>query len=177
MSDNIKPTEIEKKFTIKFLPPEIEDCEYADIEQGYLNRTPVVRVRRWNDDFILTYKAKLDKGEGTIVNLEQEFPLTKESFEHLLVKCDGKIIKKRRYIIPLDDKFKGSFAGTGKQLKAELDVFKGDFEGLVFTEVEFESVEEAESFVKPAWFDEDVTDDFHYSNGYLSSADCQDSCQ
>ena len=33
------------------------------------------------------------------------------------------------------------------------------------------SIEEAESFTPPAWFKEDVTNDRHYSNSYLSSVD------
>ena len=150
--------EIEKKFTVKYLPEGLENYKYADIEQGYLLRGPVVRVRRLNDKYILTYKQKQhEKGSSTIVNIEEEFPLNKEGFYHLLEKCDGNIIKKRRHYIPLDG-----------GLTAELDIFDSMFKGLVFAEVEFESVEQAESFVPPAWFDKDVTGDKRYSNGHLS---------
>ena len=150
--------EIEKKFTVKRMPENLDDCKYADIEQGYLLRGPVVRVRRWNDDYILTYKQKTQKPDsGTIVNIEEEFPLNKEGFYHLLEKCDGNIIKKRRYLVPLND-----------GLIAELDVFDGYLKGLVFAEVEFKSVEQAESFILPDWFDKDVTKDKRYSNGHLS---------
>ncbi len=150
--------EIERKFTIKYLPDNLESYEYADIEQGYLLRGPVVRVRRWNDRYILTYKQKQKRSAGEpIINIEEEFPLDRDGFYHLLAKCDGNVIEKRRYIIPLDG-----------GLKAELDVFKGRLEGLVFAEVEFPSVEKAAEFVAPSWFDKDVTDDKHYSNGYLS---------
>jgi len=151
--------EIERKFTIKKLPEDLDSYAYADIEQGYLCRNPVVRVRRFNDDYILTYKNKQErKGSDPLINIEEEFPLTKEGYEHLLEKADGNVITKRRYMIPLEN-----------GLKIELDIFHGKFEGLYFAEVEFRSVEEANSFVAPDWFDEDVTDDYHYSNGYMSS--------
>ena len=150
--------EIEKKFTVKRMPDGLGSYEYADIEQGYLLRGPVVRVRRWNNDYILTYKQKTrESGSKTIVNLKEEFPLNKEGFYHLLEKCDGNVIKKRRYLIPLYD-----------GLTAELDVFDGNLKGLVFAEVEFKSVAQAEAFVLPEWFDKDVTEDKRYSNGYLS---------
>lgn len=160
--------EIERKFTIKSLPDNLEQYEYADIVQGYLLRKPVVRVRKWNDEYILTYKSKRDKGDGPIVNIEEEFPLNEKGFYHLLEKCDGNTIVKRRYLIPLDDRYKGKLAGTGKQLICELDVFSGCLEGLMFVEVEFGSKEEAEAFIMPEWFDEDVTHDKNYSNGYLT---------
>ena len=150
--------EIENKFTVKRMPDGLGSYEYADIEQGYLLRGPVVRVRRWNNDYILTYKQKTrESGSKTIVNIEEEFPLNKEGFYHLLEKCDGNVIKKRRYLIPLYD-----------GLTAELDVFDGNLKGLVFAEVEFKSVAQAEAFVLPEWFDKDVTEDKRYSNGYLS---------
>ncbi|MGN0164666.1 MAG: adenylate cyclase [Lachnospiraceae bacterium] len=160
--------EIEKKFTIKKIPENLEQYEYADMIQGYLLRKPVVRVRKKNDEYILTYKSKLDDGSGPIVNIEEEFPLTDEGFYHLLKKCDGNIIVKRRYFIPLEEKYKGCYAESGKPLVCELDVFDDYLKGLVFAEVEFSSEEEAEAFVMPDWFDTDVTHDKHYSNGYLS---------
>ena len=151
--------EIERKFTIKHLPENLEQYESAEIEQGYLCRAPVVRVRRYGDDYILTYKNRVaSSADGPIVNIEEEFPLTEESYRHLLEKADGNVISKRRYRIPLYD-----------GLVAELDVFRGKFSGLVFAEVEFKDVEQSQSFIKPDWFDEDVTADYHYSNGYMSS--------
>lgn len=160
--------EIERKFTVKKLPENPEQYAYADIIQGYLLRKPVVRVRKRNDEYILTYKSKLDDGSGPIVNIEEEFPLNEAGFYHLLEKCDGNIIRKRRYLIPLEERFKGEFAGKGKPLICELDVFGGYLDGLFFAEVEFESEEEAKAFILPEWFSEDVTHDKRYSNGYLS---------
>ena len=38
----------------------------------------------------------------------------------------------------------------------------------MFAEVEFESVEDAMSFMKPEWFGEEVTSDRRYRNGFLT---------
>ena len=81
----------------------------------------------------------------------------KESFEHLLKKCDGIIISKSRYKIPIEN-----------NLTAELDIFKGDLDSLKLVEVEFGSVEEANNFIPPEWFGEDVTTDGRYHNSYIS---------
>ena len=153
--------EIEKKFTISKLPEQLEQYPCIHIEQGYLCTGPVVRIRKANDSYILTYKNKTGIDEDAIqtkVHNEVELPLTEEAYQHLRSKVDGKIIEKRRYVIPLED-----------GLKAELDVFGGYLEGLVFAEVEFSDIEQATSFQKPEWFAEDVSRDYRYSNTYLSS--------
>ena len=50
--------EIEKKFLVKVLPDGLEQYEKKVIEQGYLCQRPVVRVRRSNNNYILTYKSR-----------------------------------------------------------------------------------------------------------------------
>lgn len=147
--------EIERKFLIKKLPENLDEYNRIEMEQGYLNTNPVVRVRRENDDYVLTYK-----GDGLMARREENLPLTKEAYDNLIRKCDGRIISKTRYIIPIDGK-----------LKAELDIFHKDLDGLVIAEVEFGSIEEAESFIPLEWFGSDVTMDGKYHNSYLSSAD------
>ena len=97
------------------------------------------------------------KGEGLMAREEYNLPLTKEAFKHLLPKVDGLLIEKKRYLIPLEN-----------NLTAELDVFKGPLAPLVLVEVEFSSIEEANSFVPPEWFGEDVTESGKYHNSYLS---------
>lgn len=143
--------EIERKFTIKTLPQNLQDYPCLHIEQGYLNTEPVVRVRKQNDDYFLTYK-----GEGLLERKEQNLPLNKESYLHLKEKCDGNIISKKRYLIPLDD------------LTIELDIFDAPFAPLIIAEVEFESKEQANAFQAPDWFLEDVTFRKEYQNSVLS---------
>lgn len=149
--------EIERKFTIKQMP-ELQKYQSKKLVQGYLCTHPTVRVRKEDDTYYLTYKSK-----GLLAKEEYNLPLTKEAFEKLLPKSDGNIISKTRYLIPLGLNEKGN------ALTAELDVFDPPFAPLKFIEVEFESVEEANNFVPPSWFGEDVTDNPEYYNSNLSA--------
>ncbi|MCR5847346.1 MAG: CYTH domain-containing protein [Lachnospiraceae bacterium] len=142
--------EIERKFKVNKMP-ELSQYKFKQLTQGYLNRNPVVRVRKEDDEYYLTYK-----GKGLLEHEEYNLPLNKESFENLIVKSDGRIINKKRYLIPYE------------KYTIELDIFEGDLSGLVIAEVEFESREEAMSFNPPEWFGEDVTNDPAYSNSKLS---------
>lgn len=146
--------EIERKFLIsrEKMPKDIEKYPYHVIEQGYLCVNPVVRVRRQDDEFILTYK-----GQGMMVREEYNLPLSAEGYYHLVGKTDGKMIQKKRYLIPLDGEH-----------TIELDEFQGDYEGLLMAEVEFSSEEDASHFTRPDWFGEEVTYDRRYHNSYMS---------
>jgi CYTH domain-containing protein len=144
--------EIERKFLVSEIPTDLSAYKLRIIEQGYLSTHPVVRVRRDNDDYYLTYK-----GGGMMAREEYNLPLTKEAYEHLLLKADGNIIRKHRYEIP---------DGSGKTI--ELDVFDGVFEGTILAEVEFDSIEEANAYQPPAWLIKDVTNDRSYHNSNMS---------
>lgn len=144
--------EIERKFLIKKLPDNLTSYKARKIEQAYLCTDPVVRVRRDNDDYYLTYKSR-----GMIVREEYNLPLTKEAYGHLLAKADGNIITKTRYEISEKD-----------NLTIELDVFEGKFDGLLLAEVEFTSEEEALGYIPPEWFGEDVSNSTKYHNSTLS---------
>lgn len=89
--------EIERKFLVKKenLPENLEQYPSKVIEQGYLCTEPVVRIRKSNEDYYLTYKSK-----GLLSREEYNLPLTKEAYEHLKPKADGIVISKVRYVIP-----------------------------------------------------------------------------
>ena len=144
--------EIEKKYLVSHIPDNLDEFHCRHIEQGYLSTNPVVRVRRDNDEYYLTYK-----GKGMMVREEYNLPLNEKSYYHLREKADGNIITKTRFLIPLEDGH-----------TAELDIFEGKFAGMLLVEVEFSSIEDANSFVPPKWFGKDVTNDGHYHNSYLS---------
>ena len=104
-----------------------------------------------------------------MVREEYNLPLTKESYYHLLLKADGRIITKTRYVIPIEN---GLFV--------ELDIFEGDYQGLILAEVEFESEEAeiefpdeafAKAYQAPSWLKEDVTYSSEYHNSTLSKKD------
>ncbi len=150
--------EIERKFVINRIPEGTDRCEKWEIEQGYLcEKGCTLRVRKSNEKYYLTLKMWVDAGSvAALVNREEEFPITREAYEHLIAKADGNRITKTRYRIPLED-----------GLVAELDCFHGKLEGLCFVEVEFPSVEMSELFVKPDWFAEEVSKDPYYRNSNL----------
>ena len=137
--------EIERKYLIEKeqLPKNLSDYPFHRIEQGYLCTSPVVRIRRQDDEYFLTYKSK-----GLMAREEYNLPLTKESYEHLI---------QTRYLIPEKD-----------GLTIELDVFHDDYEGLLLAEVEFPSEDAANTYTAPAWFGRDVTFSSDYHNSTLS---------
>lgn len=159
--------EIERKFTIRQLPDNLEDYPSHHIEQGYLCTSPVVRVRKEDDEYILTYK-----GSGMMAREEHNLALNEEAYYHLRQKADGNIISKRRYLIPLTNpSFREGFPTPPEdyELTIELDVFDAPFAPLITAEVEFGSKEAAEAFVPPDWFEEDVTYCKEYHNSYMAS--------
>lgn len=145
--------EIEKKFVPNEIPKDLAQFKNHKIEQAYLNTAPVVRIRKQDDEYYLTYK-----GGGMMAREEYNLPLNAESYQHLREKADGNIITKTRYLIPIND----------GNLTAELDIFEGKFSGMLLVEVEFDSIEQADAFQKPDWFGEEVTHDKMYHNSYLS---------
>ena len=143
--------EIERKFLVKVLPEHLESFSRHRIEQAYLCTDPVLRIRRKDERYILTYK-----GPGFLFRVEHEFPLKEESYQQLLKKAEGTVISKWRYRIPYE------------AYVIELDVFDPPFAPLVLAEVEFSTEEEANLFEPPAWFGEDVTYDPSYTNAAIS---------
>ena len=145
--------EIERKVLVKKEEiPSLSSYPIHEIEQGYLCTSPVVRIRRQDEEYYLTYKSA-----GLLAREEYNLPLTREAYEHLRPKADGIVISKTRYLIP-----------EKEGLTIELDIFHGEYEGLLLAEVEFSSEEEAHSYQPPAWFLEDVTYSPRYHNSNMS---------
>ena len=155
--------EIEKKFLLKKLPEQWQRYEKKELEQGYLCVHPTVRIRKSDEEYILTYKGKQGTEDIHLdaqVNQEVELPLTREAYLHMREKVDGHLVRKTRYLVPLPDGHTG-----------ELDMFHGRLEGLFFIEVEFTDQEDAENFQPPSWFGENVSMDERYTNSYLTFCD------
>ena len=146
--------EIERKFLIdpEKLPLNPESYPCFLIEQGYLCINPVVRIRRSNEDYYLTYKSG-----GLLAREEYNLPLTQASYLHLRDKVDGILLAKRRYVIPIGD-----------GLNIELDAFEAPYEGLWLAEIEFSSKEDALAYQVPDWFGKEVTFSGEYQNSVLS---------
>lgn len=144
--------EIERKYLIPQAPANLDDYPCRRIEQGYLCTDPVIRIRRDNDRYELTYKSR-----GLMVREEYNLPLTEDAYHHLRAKIDGRLIRKRRYMIPLTE-----------VLTIELDLFDGDLSPLILAEVEFPDEASADDFSPPDWFGQDVTFSSEYHNSTLS---------
>jgi CYTH domain-containing protein len=103
-----------------------------------------------------TYFSTLKYGTGPF-RPSDEGAIDQSRFQLLWPKTKDKRIHKIRYHIPY-----------GHSL-VELDVFQGDKRGLMVAEVGFRTQEEADAFVPPDWFGEEVTHDVGYTNYELAS--------
>ena len=120
---------------------------YICAEQG---RT--VRVRISGDEAFLTIKGPSDGKLWSRYEFEQKIPPA-DAEELIKLRVTG-IIDKVRHYVP-----------RGEHVW-EVDVFRGDNEGLVIAEIELAS--EDETFGKPSWIGEEVTADRRYYNSMLS---------
>ena len=147
--------EIERKFIITRdkLPSDYSVYPHNELEQAYIITEPVLRIRRKDDEYILTYK-----GPGFMSRKEEEFPLSEEAYNKLLSKTEGIVISKTRYRLP-----------ESNNLTIELDIFHKNLEGLILAEVEFPDEKTANEYIPPSWFDRDVTMDGTFHNSNLSS--------
>lgn len=122
-----------------------------ELKQGYLaeGEHVILRVRISDQNAYLTIKEKV-KGSS---RLEFETPVELSDAEKLLDLCSNQI-KKTRHLIKRD-------------YLIELDEFHAANEGLWLAEIEFDSIEESNSFISPVELGKEVTDDYRYYNSYL----------
>lgn len=146
--------EIERKFLVKEgWEPEGEGHLIC---QGYLPQQEgspfTVRVRRSDGRAYLCIKGR----NTGVTRAEFEYPIPLADAEELLAlleKAGESFIHKRRYIVPYEGH------------TWEVDVFAGPNEGLRVAEIELSF--EAETFQKPDWLGEEVSDDPRYYNANL----------
>ena len=146
--------EIERKFLVKELPPELDRYPHTEITQGYTIITEngvEVRIRKRGGRYYQTVKS----GSGLVRN-ENESEISEEEFVEHWPDTKGKRIEKVRYEIKHDD------------VTIELDIYSGDLDGLAVAEVEFDSEEDSKLFIPPEWFDREVTHDERYKNSNLA---------
>ena len=67
--------EIERKYLVETCPFSLHDYPSHEIEQGYLNTEPVVRIRRYDDSYVLTYKSKGSWSGRSIIFHSQKKPM------------------------------------------------------------------------------------------------------
>ena len=172
--------EIERKWRVRKLPKDYKHFPCKLLEQAYLCQNPTLRIRKESsifggeeedsisgekegssisdknekagisegqkqEEYIFCYK-----GRGRLSREEYNLPLTKEAYETLIGKTEGRVIRKFRYAIS-----HGAYT-------VELDIFQGELEGLCYAE--------ALSFQPLDWFSEELTGERGYSNAELSFA-------
>ncbi len=120
--------------------------------QGYLNseKGRTVRIRTIGERGILTIKGP--NVDGAKLEYEYDIPIS-DALEMLERLCHKPLIKKTRYKI------------KHRNFVWEVDEFSGENEGLLFAEIELESLDQ--SFERPEWIGKEVTDDSRYYNANL----------
>lgn len=157
----MKNVEIERKFLVrkKDISFDLNKYKHSEISQGFIYIKPAIRIRKTDDKYSLTIKTKPPKevkAKNDLARTEYEIEIPKKCYNYLSKFCQGRIIKKTRYYIPY------------KQYIIELDIFKGDLKGLIYAEIEFDSLKKAEKFKPLPWFYKDVTGIEKYKNTQLS---------
>ena len=150
--------EIERKYRIHTLEWQNLSQKSIPIRQGYLSSSPekTIRIRCSGQQAWLTLKNKAQNGFRK--EFEYAIPI-QDALEMLEEWASDKLIHKTRHHVPYGDHL------------WEIDVFHGQNEGLILAEIELSSIDE--SFQKPHWLGEDVTEDHRYSNSNLSQTPFQ----
>jgi CYTH domain-containing protein len=149
VSKKLSTREIERKFLLKRLPPQLEKFPHHSITQGYLAVGPgglQVRLRKKGSVRSLAYK----RGKG--IREEREIRLSVEQFDALWPATAGRRLSKVRYDVPW------------KEHIIEIDIYRGRHQGLVVAEVEFDDQKSCVAFKPPDWLGRDVTGKPKYSN-------------
>ncbi len=123
------------------------------LKQGYILTDPAktIRVRVAGEDAFLTIKGKSVGASRS----EYEYAIPKLDAEELLKDFCSAVISKTRYKIHYGNH------------TWEVDEFSGDNEGLIVAEIEL--ADELESFDRPEWVAQEVTENKRYFNSNLST--------
>lgn len=147
-------TEIERKFLLHGLPPQLGFAHRERMRQGYvaLDGDTEVRVRISNRASTLTIK----RGRGA-VRVEEELALDDRQAESLWKLSEGRQLEKTRRRMRVQG------------VEVEVDEYAGHLDGLVVAEIEFNDEDAAMDFTPPTWFGRDLTGEVAYSNRALAS--------
>ena len=142
--------EIERKFLIDKINFDLEKYKSKYIKQQYLYKDIFTAIRKrliiQNNVSKYFYTIKTNKNGFSVNEIEKE--ITQDEYDKINNENNTEIIK-TRYIIPYQN------------YKIELDIFDGEYKGLMFAEVEFKNETEAIEFEKniPEWFVIEISND------------------
>ena len=117
-----------------------QDYIYSDIFTAIRKR----KIKK-NNEIKYFYTVKTGKKGFSVNEFEEE--ISKEQYDLLKIDETRITIKKDRFIIPYIN-----------NLKIELDLFHGKYEGVIFAEIEFENENQASKVKIPEWFDIEIGD-------------------
>lgn len=143
--------EVERRWLVK-IPDNIGNFPYHTIEQAYLSPESGFqgRIRRWDDKFIYTEKARTG---SSAVRIENEREITENEYNEYKKHTILNIVKKKRYIIPYDG------------LEFEFDIFENTVES-GYAIMEAELPDESVRVTLPDFIEvvAEVTEDNYYTN-------------
>jgi adenylate cyclase len=145
--------EIERKFLVNHIKWNALNKPPGKLfKQGYIlsDDKRTVRIRVTDEAAYLTLKGSTTG----ISRSEYEYIIPISDGNEILNGLTVCSIEKVRYKIPV--------AGH----TWEVDIFSGDNEGLIVAEIEL--MHEDETFEMPDWIEQEVSDDYRYSNASLS---------
>lgn len=148
--------EIERKFLLRELPPEVAGAAVEEIDQGYLPGQELVeRVRRVTTAADVTYFRTVKSGSGLVrIELEEQCPAA--LFKAMWPFTEGRRLRKRRYRL--------ADAGQTWEIDEFLD------RTLVLAEIELASARQ--QVVLPEWLarctEREVTGEPEYLNANLA---------
>lgn len=133
--------EIERKWFVKTLP-DLSGLTPVSYERYFLfiGDTVEVRIQKKGNKFEFERKSQISK----LTREEQKFEITEEEYETFKLFSNKSLIRDS-YIYQKDPEI-------------SIKVYKGDHEGLVRAEVEFESEDEAQRFIPLDWFGKEITE-------------------
>ena len=144
--------EIERKFLLTEFPSHLFPFEHGIVYQGYVLSTDEeeLRIREqipYNDNYESIYTI-CHKTKGDLSRTETEQPIEKAIYDCLLkIIYPKQLIKKEYQHYKLD----GYIVECNR-----VDEY------WMYCEVEFDTIEDANNFVKPDWFGAEVTSDKYY---------------
>jgi adenylate cyclase len=147
--------EVERKFLVSGNGWRKRATRGKTIRQAYLAVTDTMSLRVriiGRANAYLTIKNE----ESQITRAEFEYPIPIKDARALMKLRTGRLIKKRRHVV-----------NVGKA-RFEVDVFKGDHQGLVIAELELPTPRAR--FDQPDWLGREVTGRKRYYNANLASA-------
>ncbi|MEV0195758.1 CYTH domain-containing protein [Nonomuraea sp. NPDC050691] len=151
--------EIERKFKVADDWQVPDDARGVQVRQAYLSPPGAdaeFRIRAKGDRRLMTVKA-FEAAANTMVRREVEFEIEEEPFAQLWTLAQGECLSKYRWSVPIEG------------YVASVDVYDGVLSGLRVVEVEFDSVEEANRFIPPPWFGEEITGHPTWGNRRLAA--------